>query len=56
MVMCRETCVYSAKVRDVLTLWHPVEFKGMFTRIKNNPKYNIYEIKKVFLCRLNLVN
>ena len=38
--MCRETCVYSATVRDVLTLWHPVEFKGLFTHIKNNPKYN----------------
>ena len=38
--MCRETCVYSATVRDVLTLWRPVEFKGLFTHIKNNPKYN----------------
>ena len=38
--MCRETCVYSAMARDVLTLRHPVEFKGLFTYIKNNPEYN----------------
>jgi len=36
----QETCVYSATAWDVLTLWHPVEFKGLFTHIKNNPKYN----------------
>ena len=46
--MCRETCVYSAMVRDVLI--SPVEFKGLFTHIKNNPKYNI--IFRVIILRV----
>ena len=41
--MCKETCVSSATVRDILTdlaAWHPVGFKGRFTHILNYPEYN----------------
>ena len=56
--MCRETYVYSAAVRDVLTLWHPVEFKGLFTHIPNDPEYNniITEMRNNMNNLLSIIN
>ena len=49
----QETCVYCYG-SGCTDLWHPVVFKGLFTLIKNNLKYNIVQHEKTGIQIWNL--